>query len=155
MAATYVAAIFLNRDPNLIPLHRTAEAKQCGEKGFAGPVFVIFKMDYFRPISMKKISGNERRMHPRLRVRWPVSILAADGSGRGETEDISLGGAFIRCQKPPPPNEKLLLTYKDDSSHIQFVLAQVVRTNHESLGSKDQPAGMGVQFLQFLSTPGS
>ena len=120
---------------------------QCGEKGFAGSVFVIFKVDYFRPISMKKMSANERRKHPRFQARWPVSILVADGSGRGETEDMSLGGAFIRCQKPSPPNEKLLLTYRDDSSHIQFVLAQVVRTNHESLGSKDQPAGMGVEFL--------
>ena len=118
-------------------------------------VSVSYKTDGFRSIKMKKMSGNERRMHPRLRVRWPVSILAADGSGRGEMEDISLGGAFIRCQKPPPPNEKLLLTYRDDSSHIQFVLAQVVRTNHESLGSRDQPAGMGVEFLQFLSSPRS
>jgi hypothetical protein len=44
---------------------------------------------------------NEKRQHGRTAVRLPIHILAADGSRQGETEDISLGGAFIRCEKPP------------------------------------------------------
>lgn len=98
------------------------------------------------------MSGKERRMYPRLRVRWAVSIQAADGLRQGEMEDISLGGAFIRCDKPPRPNEKVLLTYKDRSHNIK-VLAQVAWTNPESGSSGDKPTGMGVQFLQFLGTP--
>ena len=98
------------------------------------------------------MSGKERRMYPRLRVRWAVSIQAADGLRQGEMEDISLGGAFIRCDKPPRPNEKVLLTYKDRSHNIK-VLAQVAWTNRESGSIGDKPIGMGVQFLQFLGTP--
>ena len=100
----------------------------------------------------KKMSGKEQRIHPRRQVRWPVSILAADGSRRGETEDISLGGAFIRCEKPPPPDEKVLLTYESPSGSMRFVLARVAWTNLESEGSSDKPIGMGIQFLHLLST---
>ena len=101
---------------------------------------------------MREMSVQEQRMYQRLRVRWPIHILAADGSKRGETEDISLGGAFIRCEKPPPPEQKILLTFENHSSTMQFVLARVAWTNLESRGSSDKPVGMGVQFMQFLST---
>jgi Tfp pilus assembly protein PilZ len=100
---------------------------------------------------MRKMSGKERRMYPRLRVRWAVSIQAADGLRQGEMENISLGGAFIRCDKPPRSNEKVLLTYKDHS-HNMKVLAQVAWINRESGSGGDKPTGMGVQFLQFLGT---
>jgi hypothetical protein len=101
---------------------------------------------------MREMSVQEQRMDQRFRVRWPIHILAADGSRRGETEDISLGGAFIRCKKPPPPDQKILLTFENHSSTMQFVLARVAWTNLESRGSSDKPVGMGVQFMQFLST---
>ena len=100
----------------------------------------------------KKMSGKEQRINPRRQVRWPVSILAADGSRRGETEDISLGGAYIRCEKPPPPDEKVLLTYESPSGSMRFVLARVAWTNLESEGSSDKQIGMGIQFLHLLST---
>ncbi len=102
---------------------------------------------------MREKSGRERRMDQRFQVRWPIHILAADGSRQGETEDISLGGAFIRCEKPPPPDEKVLLTYENPSGNMQFVLAKVAWTNLESQGSSNKPIGMGVEFLQFISTP--
>jgi c-di-GMP-binding flagellar brake protein YcgR len=41
---------------------------------------------------MKEMSGKERRKYPRIPVRQAVSIKAAKGLRRGETEDISLGG---------------------------------------------------------------
>jgi Tfp pilus assembly protein PilZ len=81
-----------------------------------------------------------------------MHILAADGARRGETEDISLGGAFIRCEEPPPPGEKILLTFENHSSTMRYVLARVAWTNLESQGSSDKPIGMGIQFMQFLST---
>ena len=104
---------------------------------------------------MREMSVQELRMDQRFQVRWPIHILAADGARIGETEDISLGGAFIRCEKPPPPDQKILLTFENHSSTMQFVLARVAWTNLESRGSSDKPVGMGVQFMQFLSTPRS
>jgi hypothetical protein len=102
---------------------------------------------------MREMSVKERRIDQRFQIRWPMHILAADGSRKGETEDISVGGAFIRCDKPPPPDEKVLLTYENPSGSMQFVLAKVAWTNLESRGSSDKPIGMGIQFMQFLSTP--
>ncbi len=95
----------------------------------------------------------EKRQHGRIAVRLPIHILAADGSRQGETEDISLGGAFIRCEKPPPPDAKVLLTYENLSGNMEFVIAKVAWTNLESQSSSNKPIGMGVEFLQFISTP--
>jgi Tfp pilus assembly protein PilZ len=63
---------------------------------------------------------------------------------------MSLEGAFIRCEKPARPNEKVLLTFQDHSSDT-LVFAQVVWTNDGSQDSGDRPTGMGVQFLQFFN----
>jgi Tfp pilus assembly protein PilZ len=101
-------------------------------------------------MAKRNMNVTEKRKYPRIQVRWPVSILAADELRQGKMEDISLGGAFIRCEKPPRPNEKVLLNYRDHSKEMQ-VIAQVAWTNHESEGSRDKPAGIGVKFLQFLN----
>jgi len=101
---------------------------------------------------MREMSVKERRKDQRFRVRWPIYITAADGSMLEETEDVGLGGAFIRCKKPPPPDQKILLTFENPSGKAQFVLAKVAWTNLESQGSSDKPIGMGIQFMQFLST---
>ena len=89
----------------------------------------------------------ENRQHVRTAVRFPIHILAADGSRQGEAEDISLGGAFIRCENPRPPDAKVLLTYESLSGNKQYVIARVVWTNLESQGSSNKPIGMGVEFL--------
>jgi len=61
---------------------------------------------------MGEVSIKERRMDQRFQVRFPIHILAADGTRQGETKDMSLRGAFIRCDKPPPPDEKVLVTFE-------------------------------------------
>ena len=92
------------------------------------------------------MSSNERRKYPRIGVRWAVSILTADGLMLGIIEDIGLGGAFISCEMPPQPNEKVLLHYSEHSRNIQDV-AQVVWTNIEFKSTRDKPTGMGIKFL--------
>jgi hypothetical protein len=98
-------------------------------------------------VTMRDLSIRERRIDQRFQIRWPIHILSADGSMKGETDDMSLGGAFIRCEKPPPPSEKVLLTFENPSGSMQFVLAKVAWTNLESQASSDKPIGMGIQFI--------
>jgi Tfp pilus assembly protein PilZ len=98
----------------------------------------------------RKMNVKERRKYPRIQVGWAVSIQAADGLRQGKMEDISLGGAFISCERPPRPNEKILLTYRDHSKNM-LVIAQVAWTNHEPEGREGKSAGVGVKFLQFLN----
>ena len=57
-----------------------------------------------------------------------------------------MGGAFISCEMPLQPNEKVFLDYGDHPKKMQDI-AQVVWTNLESKGTRDKPTGMGVQFL--------
>jgi DNA-binding response OmpR family regulator/Tfp pilus assembly protein PilZ len=104
-------------------------------------------------VTMKEMSFRERRTDKRYQIRWPIHIHTADGLRRAKTEDISLGGAFVRCDNPPPPDQKVLLTFENPSGSKQFVLAKVAWTNPESQISSDKPIGMGIQFIQFLNTP--
>jgi len=101
---------------------------------------------------MGQTSVKERRVDQRFQVRLPIHILIADGTIQGKTENMSLGGAFIRCEKPPPKDEKVLLTYENPSGNMQFVVARVAWKNLASQGNSDKPIGMGIQFMQFIST---
>ena len=112
-----------------------------------------FKRNISQETTMKEISYRERRTDKRYQIRWPIHIHTAEGTSRAETEDMSLGGAFLRCVKPPSPDEKVLLTFENPSGSKQLVLAKVAWTNLESQASSDKPIGMGIQFIQFLGTP--
>jgi two-component system alkaline phosphatase synthesis response regulator PhoP len=103
--------------------------------------------------AMKEKSFRERRTDKRYKIRCPLHIHTASGLRRARTEDISLGGAFVHCAKPPSPNEKVLLTFENPSGSKQFVLAKVAWTNLETEGMSDKPIGMGLQFIQFHGTP--
>ena len=101
---------------------------------------------------MRDMSARERRMSQRFRVRWPIYISTTDRAMLEETEDVGLGGAFIRCKKPPLPGQKILLSFDNPSGAAKFVLAKVAWTNLESQGSSDKPVGMGIEFMQFFGT---
>ena len=89
----------------------------------------------------------ERRRYPRTEVRWPVSIKTFQESLEGETKDVSLGGAFIRCAKPPELDEVLglVMNVPDLDSAIRIV-AKVVWVNIQGPDTEMSPHGMGVLF---------
>ena len=39
----------------------------------------------------------ERRKLPRMRVRWPVTLHSPMGTVQGETKNITIAGACIKC----------------------------------------------------------
>jgi hypothetical protein len=41
---------------------------------------------------------DERRVHPRMKARWPVTILTERGLVQGETVNVSATGAFVKCR---------------------------------------------------------
>jgi hypothetical protein len=59
-----------------------------------------------------EMDGRERRLQPRVEVRWPVTLLTSEGSVQGETRDISMQGAFIYCDKSLPLSERFVLSVK-------------------------------------------
>jgi hypothetical protein len=89
----------------------------------------------------------ENRQHPRMAITLPARMVTAIGVMEGETENVSLHGAFIRCQKPLEPGERLFVIAKLPSnpsfnSHAEVVWSSVSRPNDEGTSP-----GMGVKFI--------
>ena len=92
------------------------------------------------------MDGRERRLQPRVEVKWPVTMLTSEGAIKGETRDISMQGAFIYCDNPLPLFERFVLSVKAPAASMQ-VMAQVVWSSNSSTDKKDEPGGMGVRFI--------
>jgi hypothetical protein len=63
-----------------------------------------------------------------------VRMVTAIGVMKGETENVNLHGAFIRCQKPLEPGERLFVIAKLPSKpsfnfHAEVVWSRVSRPN--------------------------
>jgi len=89
----------------------------------------------------------ENRLRPRMPITLSARMITAAGVIEGETENISLHGAFIRCQKPLEPGERLIVIVKLPSnpsfnSHAEVVWSRVPRADDEGIGR-----GMGVKFI--------
>jgi hypothetical protein len=89
----------------------------------------------------------EKRQHSRMPITLPVRMITAKGVRGGETENMSLHGGFIRCQKPLVPGERLIMITKFPSkppfsSHAEVAWSRVARSNEE-----ETSGGMGVKFI--------
>jgi hypothetical protein len=74
-------------------------------------------------------------------------MVTTAGVIEGETENISLHGAFIRCQKPLEPGERLVVIAKlpfipSFKSHAEVVWSRVPNAYDEGTSP-----GMGVKFI--------
>ena len=80
----------------------------------------------------------ERRRHTRSNETWFITIETPEECFSGETENISPGGAFIRCEKPLAPNEifDMIITLPDRGTVLKGRAEVVWSTQH----------GMGVTF---------
>jgi len=89
----------------------------------------------------------ENRLRPRMPITLSARMITAAGVIEGETENISLHGAFIRCQKPLEPGERLIVIVKLPSnqsfnSYAEVVWSRVPRPNDEGTSPS-----MGVKFI--------
>lgn len=90
---------------------------------------------------------SEKRRHPRAEIRWPVVFQSPKGPVRGETLNISAGGAFIRCRKPLKLNHVFgLIISVPGLDRAVKIIAEVVWSNIYGPDDAVTPRGMGVQF---------
>jgi len=94
----------------------------------------------------------ENRLRPRMPITLSARMITAAGVIEGETENISLHGAFIRCQKPLEPGERLIVIVKLPSnqsfnSYAEVVWSRVLRPNDEGTSPS-----MGVKFFDLTQT---
>ena len=91
--------------------------------------------------------AKDKRLYPRSKVRWPVTMITPEGTMEGETGDVSTLGAFIRCQKPLNPTATIFLSVKLPVGSPLEVSAQVVWSNIVDPTDENTPGGMGVRFI--------
>jgi hypothetical protein len=91
--------------------------------------------------------GEEKRKHPRADVSWPVSIETALGFIRAEVKNISLGGAFICCQKPFQLQKVFRMTMIGPDNEPLLATAQVAWSNANMPEEMVVNRGMGVRFI--------
>ena len=101
----------------------------------------------------------EVRKYPRSRGAWPVVIMTGRGALIAETRNISPQGAFIFCDRPLPPEDKIRVIIMFPNSRYLDLPAEVTWSNPYGSEKDDTPSGMGVKFteiseadLEFISS---
>ena len=96
---------------------------------------------------MYTTSGTDRRKHPRAEIIYPVIIQTKRTVISGETQNISAGGALIRCRKRIRPNEviNMFISVSLLSPRVS-VSAKVIRSSISYSANEAGPYGIGVEF---------
>ena len=91
----------------------------------------------------------ERRCYPRTKVKLPVVRVEGNDLVDGEIEDLSLGGAFIRCSVMPNGKDDFHMVISVEGRLIS-VNGEVVWKDVQKLKNQSRFRGMGVRFGQLL-----
>ena len=91
--------------------------------------------------------GIERRLHPRILVKWPAVVETPQGSVEGETKDISVDGVFIFCANEPEIGENFPLLLKPSEKRTISIVGAKIWSGSFTIDNKTV-FGMGVLFIQ-------
>ena len=89
----------------------------------------------------------ERRLHPRILVKWPAVVIALSGAANGETKDISVDGVFIFCSEEVELSEAFQIVLKPEEQRHISVTAEKAWSGSFKVGNKTV-FGMGVRFIE-------
>lgn len=101
-----------------------------------------------RIINLSDYNYEEKREHQRVGIKWSVIVETVEGVIRGETKDLSIGGAFIKCQDPFPPGRHFNLTIELPDREPVILNSEVVWSNGNVPDDKVINRGMGVRFIK-------
>ena len=105
-------------------------------------------LDYHTSVKLSQNVGEEKRKQPRTNINWPVSMETSDGTIDAEVKNISLGGAFICCEKPLPLGQVFPLTMIGPDNEPVIATAEAVWSNVNVPNEKVINRGMGVRFIK-------
>ena len=94
----------------------------------------------------------DNRRYPRIPVDWPAVILRTGGASEVDLTDISLGGAFIRSDKPLNPKKRSKLFINVPNRKTLEVFVEVVWLRVDCSVNKIPPCGMGIRFYRVSRT---
>ena len=96
--------------------------------------------------------GFERRLEPRIEIKWPVTVLTMQTTIEGEIHNLSPSGAFISCKAVPPLESSFFIIIKPPERQTISVAGKVVWSTTLQTGESNTSLGVGVQFTNI--TPG-
>ena len=102
---------------------------------------------------------DKRRRYQRVEVQWPVRMMTPEGDMHGTIENISAGGAYIRCGTLLSQNDLFILAILIHDREESWLGAEVVWVDIPLYSETEAiPVGMGIRFtdvsaedLQFLT----
>jgi hypothetical protein len=89
--------------------------------------------------------GKEERRFPRVDITWPVVVVTTNGQLDGETQNLGLGGVFIRCSEAPELEENFRLVIKPPENQLLPATAEIVWSDI-FISDQSMFYGMGVSF---------
>jgi len=121
--------------------------------GFALPILLLpivltfWKRHDTVGIDARKDRKNTRkRLRPRLRVDWPVSVRTVMGTVQGRAIDVGTEGVGLLCVQPLSPAEVIQMTLEAPGHPIE-VEGEVVRCDTRHRARHEAPYhGIGVFF---------
>ncbi len=94
------------------------------------------------------VDGIEKRRHPRIPVRWPVTIITDKGTIEGESRNITIAGIFVHCQEELHEDDKYQMIIKVPQQESILVKGKVIWSNFDSMEETSQYRGMGFSFIK-------
>jgi uncharacterized protein (TIGR02266 family) len=98
-------------------------------------------------VIMKSHKGEERRRHPRVKLRIEVSYQKMDSYLHRFTENISEGGCFVETDEVLPPRTEVPLefSFPNHAKPVEIIgeVVWVVEGSH---------SGMGIQYKKISPT---
>lgn len=92
--------------------------------------------------------GKERRKHPRISVRWPVSVITDEGLIEGETRNITPEGVFIHSKHRLVENHQYQLIVRLPKHQPIVVRGRLIWSNLEECDHDSLFGGMGFSFVK-------
>lgn len=89
----------------------------------------------------------DRRSRIRYEVRWPVKVMISQRNMEAEIRNVSASGAFVCCEEPFKPKERLHLNVEFPGCSLQVLLAEVIWSTAPGPDDGNSTRGMGVRFL--------
>lgn len=90
----------------------------------------------------------DRRMHYRMDVKWPVTIIMKSGTVEGETTNISAQGVSIFCDEPLIMNDIYTLHIRPPDYDAIEVSGKIVWSDMYGIDGENKTVGIGVCIVE-------
>ena len=94
------------------------------------------------------MSKLEKRIVPRVQIKWPVTMLSPQLKVEGKIENFSSKGAFVSCTELPPLEEGFLMVIQAPNYKAMNLNAKVVWSTVLKSTEGDPYFGIGVHFTR-------